>query len=56
MLFEIVEIGYNIDNLMFIRGGYGLFIVVFFVTGTRAYLLGRDGYLGGLRVYVQEKM
>jgi hypothetical protein len=29
MLFDTIEIGYNIDNLMFIRGGNGLLIVVF---------------------------
>ncbi len=52
MLFDTIEIGCNIDNLMFIRGGNGLLIVVFFITAASAYIPNRDGRLDRLRVHV----
>lgn len=50
MLFEIIEIGYNVGNLMFIRGICSLIVV--FVTGASAYIPSRNSRLERLRVHV----
>jgi hypothetical protein len=52
VLFDIIEIGYNMDNLMFIRVRNGLLIVVFFINGSSACIPSRDGRLDRLRVHI----